>query len=85
MLGVVSQQSFQGLLQEIPTGQTVPPFLSIPDSPQQAHANWPQIAPVIPASSPTLTARRTASRKSLALAKDHKAASRLRTTWKGLV
>ena len=37
------------------------------DSPQNAPANWPQIAPVVSASSPRLTARSTASSKVSAL------------------
>src|SRR5262249_51224051 len=48
--------------------------------PQNAPANWPQTAPVVSASSPNLTARRTASSKVAVSWKAHNDASRLLTT-----
>ena len=52
----------------------------MPDSPQYAPANYPQIAPVVSASSPRLTAFNTASLNDLELWKAHNDASRLLTT-----
>ena len=52
----------------------------MPDSPQYAPANCPQMAPVVSASSPRLTAFKTASSNVSASWKAHNDASRLLTT-----